>query len=99
MPAAEAEAAPVQMDVERVLTRRERKKLGLPKQRLAPVGGARASAGKIIIPGGRFKRPGGASAMSMSMSSGEVGEGGSAEEWMKNGTGRVDVRGFRELRI
>ncbi|TCD64864.1 hypothetical protein EIP91_003568 [Steccherinum ochraceum] len=66
------------------LTRRQRKQLGLPKQRPALVGSARASAGKIVIPGGKF-RP---------KSNGET-----EEEWMKNGTGRVDVRGFRELKI
>ena len=67
------------------LTRRERKRLGLPRTR-----NVRASAGKIIIPGGRFK---GRQPASTNTSS----EG--SEEWQKNGTGRVDVRGFRELKI
>lgn len=55
------------------------------------VGNARAtSAGKIIIPGGRYKRP---------ASKAGAAQGEDAEEWLKNGTGRVDVRGFRELKI
>jgi hypothetical protein len=65
----------------RRLTKRERKAAGLPRQR--------GSAGKIVIPGGRFRAgdaPGGA----------RVDAEG---EWVRNGTGRVDVRGFRELRI
>lgn len=77
-------------------TRRERKRLGLPKPRTAQVGGVRASAGKIVIPGGRFKRSGGGSAAEQANDNEGAGD---AEEWMKNGTGRVDVRGFRELRI
>lgn len=68
----------------RRLTKRERKAAGLPRQR--------GSAGKIVIPGGRFRAgdaPGGG-----------VGSRVDAEgEWVRNGTGRVDVRGFRELRI
>jgi OTU domain-containing protein 3 len=69
----------------RRLTKRERKAAGLPRPR--------GSAGKIVIPGGRFR----------------VGDDGKGEgdghradvqgEWARNGTGRVDVRGFRELRI
>ncbi|KAK7035676.1 OTU domain-containing protein [Favolaschia claudopus] len=60
------------------LTRRERKKLGLPKTRATAPAATKGSAGKIIIPGGRFEGTG---------------------EWQRNGTGRVDVRGFRELKI
>lgn len=64
----------------RRLTKRERKAAGLPRQR--------GSAGKIVIPGGRFRTADG------------VGSGVDADgEWARNGTGRVDVRGFRELRI
>ncbi|CAK5270915.1 unnamed protein product [Mycena citricolor] len=59
------------------LTRRQRKALGLPKTRVTAA--AAKSAGKIIIPGGRY----------------DQGTG----EWQRNGTGRVDVRGFRELKI
>jgi hypothetical protein len=42
------------------------------------------SAGKIVIPGGKFKK---------------VSNAADDEEWQKNGTGRLDVRGFRELKI
>ncbi|KAI0289130.1 hypothetical protein BC826DRAFT_1033784 [Russula brevipes] len=71
---------PASSPTARRLTKRERKAAGLPR----PRGGA----GKIVIPGGRF-RPGTATA-----------KGADAEgEWVRNGTGRVDVRGFRELRI
>ena len=87
------------------LTRRQRKALGLPKARKelgvgsGPVagGGAAAaaaaaaamSAGKIVIPGGKWK------------GRGEVGLSGGEDEqeWKRNGTGRLDVRGFRELKI
>ncbi|KAG2135368.1 uncharacterized protein EDB93DRAFT_1305322 [Suillus bovinus] len=61
------------------LTRRQRKALGLPKSHTAYM-----SAGKIVIPGGKFKKPFNAA---------------DDEEWQKNGTGRLDVRGFRELKI
>ncbi|KAI9507881.1 hypothetical protein F5148DRAFT_1284653 [Russula earlei] len=63
------------------LTKRERKAAGLPRHR--------GSAGKIVIPGGRFR---GASATTQ-------GSENADGEWVRNGTGRVDVRGFRELRI
>ena len=64
----------------RRLTKRERKAAGLPRQR--------GSAGKIVIPGGRFR------------AADDVGSVVDADgEWARNGTGRVDVRGFRELRI
>jgi hypothetical protein len=71
---------PVSTASPRRLTKRERKAAGLPRQR---------GAGKIVIPGGRFR-------------SSEATVGGRADaegEWVRNGTGRVDVRGFRELRI
>jgi hypothetical protein len=69
----------------RRMTKRERKAAGLPRQR--------GSAGKIVIPGGRFR---GAADDAVS----GVGSRADAEgEWVRNGTGRVDVRGFRELRI
>ncbi|KAG2125763.1 hypothetical protein DEU56DRAFT_824268 [Suillus clintonianus] len=61
------------------LTRRQRKALGLPKLRPAYT-----SAGKIVIPGGKFK---------------QASKAADDEEWQKNGTGRLDVRGFRELKI
>ncbi|TRM58264.1 hypothetical protein BD626DRAFT_438394 [Schizophyllum amplum] len=44
------------------------------------------SAGTIVIPGGRFKRQ-------------PVSVAAPDEEWVRNGNGRVDVRGFRELKI
>ncbi|RXW13398.1 hypothetical protein EST38_g12456 [Candolleomyces aberdarensis] len=85
------------------LTRRQRKALGLPKHRgassISSNGSSSSpyayaspkSAGKITIPGGRFKGRG-ADAVG-------APAGGSNEEWVKNGVGRVDVRGFRELKI
>ena len=87
---------------EKPLTRRQRKALGLPKVRPARAGDAHAnaigtSAGKIVIPGGRWKGR-----------SGDGGDGAQVqvadslaadEEWRRNGTGRLDVRGFRELKI
>ena len=56
------------------LTTRQRRVLGLPPKP--------RRAGRIVIPGGRYRRR-------------EEAEG----EWARNGVGRVDVRGFRELRI
>lgn len=71
---------PISTASPRRMTKRERKAAGLPRQR---------GAGKIVIPGGRFRS-----------SAATVGGRGDAEgEWVRNGTGRVDVRGFRELRI
>lgn len=66
-------------ETQKPLTRRQRKALGLPKSRAAYM-----SAGKIVIPGGKFKKASNAA---------------DDEEWQKNGTGRLDVRGFRELKI
>lgn len=85
VPSPSASPAPEPQPTPRALTRRQRKQLGLPKSRAALVGSTRASAGKIVIPGGRFKaKP-------------KTAE--EEEEWLKNGTGRMDVRGFRELKI
>lgn len=90
--------------VSRPLTRRQRKALGLPKPRAALVS-KRASAGRIVIPGGRFNRTTGTTDEKGSANMGEVGdasmddEGSVQEKWQRNGTGRLDVRGFRELRI
>ncbi|KAN0080193.1 hypothetical protein V8E55_009759 [Tylopilus felleus] len=99
------EPEPEPLPVEKPLTRRQRKALGLPKPRPVLVA-KRASAGKIIIPGGRFKRNVGATAdCNESTKIREVGdnsvddEGSLQEEWQRNGTGRLDVRGFRELKI
>ncbi|KAG5641217.1 hypothetical protein DXG03_005750 [Asterophora parasitica] len=77
---------------EKPLTRRQRKALGLPKPRSALRGGVGVGAGKIVIPGGRFKRPG---VVKEEVGNGEEGD----KEWVRNGAGRVDVRGFRELKI
>ena len=78
------------------LTRRQRKALGLPKPR-PPLSSSSAGAGKIIIPGGKWK---GRQSQNQDTAVGVVDEdGGGDEEWRRNGTGRVDVRGFRELKI
>ncbi|KAI0338615.1 cysteine proteinase [Trametopsis cervina] len=76
------------------MTKRQRKQMGLPKPRTAVVASTRASAGKIVIPGGRYKRAGGYSSKPVSAVGSEA-----SEEWQRNGTGRLDVRGFRELKI
>ncbi|EJD05027.1 cysteine proteinase [Fomitiporia mediterranea MF3/22] len=80
------------------LTKRERKRLGLPKARSArgssasAANRAKASAGKIIVPGGKFRK-------STSGTSTPKPDSTASEEWEKNGSGRVDVRGFKELKI
>ena len=75
---------PAPTSAPRRLTKRERKAAGLPRPR--------GSAGKIVIPGGRFR-----------VAADAKDDGGPRAdvqgEWARNGTGRVDVRGFRELRI
>ncbi|KAI9435441.1 hypothetical protein H4582DRAFT_1969401 [Lactarius indigo] len=71
---------PVPVPAARRLTKRERKAAGLPRPR--------GSAGKIVIPGGRFRA-----------ATADEGVDSVQGEWARNGTGRVDVRGFRELRI
>ncbi|KAJ7743657.1 hypothetical protein B0H16DRAFT_1561266 [Mycena metata] len=68
------------------MTRRQCKVLGLPKVRgtsVAATAAATATAGKGGA--GKIVIPGGR----------YEGTG----EWKRNGTGRVDVRGFRELKI
>lgn len=93
--------------VGKTMTKRQRKRLGLPKSQYENDAGAvsdvrvdgggmgtRVSAGKIKVPGGRFRKPG----------AGDVTGRGSGvkegeDEWVKNGSGRVDVRGFKELKI
>ena len=71
--------------------------LGLPKLQAglgAPGEIERAgSAGTIVIPGGKFRRGEGDVKVKVE----EDGE--EAAEWRWNGTGRFDVRGFRELKI
>ncbi|KAL4070160.1 hypothetical protein V8B97DRAFT_1871712 [Scleroderma yunnanense] len=89
----------------RPMTRRQRKALGLPKPKSALLA-KRASAGKIVIPGGRFKKVAGAGA-TKSVAVREAGDDNGDDdesnvqdgEWRHNGTGRLDVRGFRELKI
>ncbi|EJD42920.1 cysteine proteinase [Auricularia subglabra TFB-10046 SS5] len=71
------------------LTRRQRKVLGLPKPRSAPVGG---TGTKIKIPGGRFRAANAGAPVDDSVKT-------KGSEWQSNGVGRLDVRGFRELRI
>jgi hypothetical protein len=71
--------------VERPLTRRQKKAMGLmaEKKTKGPV--------VIVIPSGKTTRASAAKAREHT----EADKG----EWLKNGNGRVDVRGFRELRI
>ncbi|KAL5525163.1 hypothetical protein ACEPAF_9032 [Sanghuangporus sanghuang] len=82
---------------EKPLTRRQRKALGLPKSRpnlsASDSGNQRkTSAGKIIVPGGKYRK-------SASTASASKPESTASEDWVKNGSGRVDVRGFKELKI
>jgi len=95
------EPAPEPMPAEKPLTRRQRKALGLPKSRPVLVA-KRGSAGRIVIPGGRFKRN--VSPTAVDQGQAKMGgivddESSVPEEWQRNGTGRLDVRGFRELKI
>ncbi|KAI0751989.1 hypothetical protein C8Q74DRAFT_1211507 [Fomes fomentarius] len=88
---------PPEPSAEKRLTRRQRKALGLPKPRAALVGSTVArtrSAGKIVVPGGKYKTSSKAAVADGSEDDPEVNA-----EWRKNGTGRLDVRGFRELKI
>lgn len=119
MPAHHSSAS-AQPGGEKPLTRRQRKALGLPKARAAlvfgrdnnsPGAGVVTGAGKIVIPGGRFK--GRAAVKVREFREGEDEDGGDGieaeaavdatngevEEWVRTGVGRVDVRGFRELKI
>ena len=75
---------------ERPMTRRERKRLGLPKPTRMLGRDEGRSVGRIVIPGGRFSR---------GVEVKVEGEVDGDEEWRKNGSGRLDVRGFRELKI
>lgn len=82
------------------LTRRQRKALGLPKQRQGVTGSfggtTNLSAGKIIIPGGKWKGRDDSAGQTTTLGVvGSLADG----EWRRNGTGRLDVRGFRELKI
>lgn len=79
------------------LTRRQRKLLGLPKTRSVgnsttsePSRVSKGRAGKAAASMKQYQKP------SSSKSKGRADE---EDEWERNGTGRVDVRGFKELRI
>ena len=100
---------PTLLTAERPLTRRQRKMLGLPKPRAALVAntaaarntrGTSVGSGRIVIPGGRYKNGGARVQGSEDVDDDDgVEADGTMEEWRVNGTGRVDVRGFRELKI
>lgn len=81
----------------KTLTRRERKRMGLPKERKSGLSGV-----KIVIPGGRHparlqvRQAAERQPLSRETSLGVDGE---LKEWEKNGSGRTDARGFKELRI
>ncbi len=92
-PLRHSESAPASSPNIEKLTRRQRKALGLPKPR--------PTAGKIIIPGGKHPKRQGKGWVIVSEDEGETAKPEKTEdkEWIRNGTGRVDVRGFRELRI
>ncbi|KAI6143264.1 hypothetical protein BKA82DRAFT_4184468, partial [Pisolithus tinctorius] len=82
----------------------ERKALGLPKPRSALMAkkASATGAGVIVIPGGRCSKKSGGNSKSVTMVRvmGDDEEGSvQDEEWQRNGTGRLDIRGFRELRI
>ena len=85
------------------MTRRQRKALGLPKTRpgfrLPGAIERTGIAGTIVIPGGKFKRGDGDvnGQVKVKVKVEEVVE--EVAEWLRNGMGRVDVRGFRELKI
>lgn len=63
------------------------------------VGGAARTAGKIVIPGGKFRARGGVGGAAAGDGQGDGDGDGDGAEWQHNGSGRLDVRGFRELRI
>ncbi|KAG6849006.1 hypothetical protein H0H93_012052, partial [Arthromyces matolae] len=71
--------------VEKRLTRRERKRLGLPKPNNS------LGSGKIVIPGGRYNKRVDDGEEEVGVVEGEEGGGGGGDwQWVKNGTGRVD---------
>jgi hypothetical protein len=81
--------------IQPTLTRRQRKALGLPKQRPGLASRGRGT-GKILIPPARYKR----SASAREGRQGDDNEDANVDaEWTRNGNGRLDVRGFRELKI
>lgn len=72
--------------------------MGLPKPRSALVT-KRTGAGKIVIPGGKYKKVAGGKGQASVREADDEEEEEDKGEWRTNGTGRVDVRGFRELKI
>lgn len=72
------------------MTRRERKKLGLPKNRTPKVTSLSARPRRVILKV-NGQRPGAIETAT------DVGSG--SEAWVANGSGRMDNRGFRELKI
>ncbi|KAF8312334.1 hypothetical protein DL93DRAFT_1319447 [Clavulina sp. PMI_390] len=107
---AKSKAAKSSADGEKALTRRERKKLGLPKPKKAftpssaPVSSASTSTTASGTRGPRRvilkvngQRPGSIRHPDELAAEGAGGEAGG--EWAKNGSGRMDVRGFKELKI
>jgi OTU domain-containing protein 3 len=85
--------------IQPTLTRRQRKALGVPKQRSVLVSRGGRGAGKIIIPPGRYKRSAGAREGRQEDEHDEQEDASVDAEWTRNGNGRLDVRGFRELKI
>ena len=72
------------------LTRRQRKQLGLSKPRLK----------RVILTVNGKRPPGAGPRTGEATDAGASTEGGRAEhEWVKNGSGRLDMRGFKELKI
>ncbi|CAE6478410.1 unnamed protein product [Rhizoctonia solani] len=100
-PEPEAEPEP-----ELKLTKRQRKSLGVPKARSSTQQRGRRSVGSVTANKGRASTatPTEApkretrSATKVHRDAGKVRDLGTGE-WLDNGTGRLDVRGFRELRI
>lgn len=75
--------------------------MGLPKPKSALVA-KRMSAGKIVIPGGKYNKKmatRGRGGIREADDDDDDEEDEDKAEWKTNGTGRVDVRGFRELKI
>ncbi|CAE6526576.1 unnamed protein product [Rhizoctonia solani] len=88
------------------LTKRQRKSLGVPKARSSTQQRGRRSVGSVAAnksqssTGGATEAPKREtrSATKAYRDAGKVRDLGTGE-WLDNGTGRLDVRGFRELRI
>ncbi|KAH7107867.1 cysteine proteinase [Auriculariales sp. MPI-PUGE-AT-0066] len=76
----------------RPLTRRQRKALGLPKAR--PV-----ILAKVKLPNGKHRGKENNNTVASAITTTTKDKEPTAGEWSTNGVGRLDVRGFRELRI